>query len=265
VAVEQHALFAWEKVMVDYGETAFEDERLKFMDAEGKMLLHVIKAASRVKGPLSDSFLLALFEKARMRDTIIDALWKKKALVPSHRMKIEEWCVTQFEKMRMKVECYLSAHPHQPAELLRKALIDEIEQDMEAVLKAFALLYNREQVDQFISVYKLENSTRVANAIELLEMTVPKKYFTAMLYFIDLTMDIHRNQLPHRKKETAMERLIRDVVTNTEFNAWSQSVALYLSPKLLPRETAFAIATVTGAHEEVVVNETRNYVLSILK
>jgi AAA family ATP:ADP antiporter len=252
-------------VLVDYGETAFEEERLQFMDAEGKMLLHVIKAASRVKGPLSDAFLLSVFEKGRMKDIVIDALWKKKAVISSHRVKIEEWCITEFEKMKMKVDCYFGAHPHQPAELLRKALIAEIEQDMEAVLKAFALLYNREQVDQFIAAYKLENSTKVANAIELLEMTLPKKYFTAMLYFIDLTMDVHNNQLPFHKKETAMERLIRDVVSNVGFNAWSQSVALYLSPKLLPRETAFSIAAVAHKEEEMVVSETRNYVLSILK
>jgi AAA family ATP:ADP antiporter len=265
VAVQQHALFAWEKVIVDYGETAFETERLEYMDAKGKMLHHVIKAASRVKGPLSDSFLLSIFEKGHMQDPIIDALWKKKAVITTHRAKIEEWCTNEFDEMKMKVECYLAAHPHQTAELLRNALIAEIEQDMEAVLKAFALLYNREQVDQFIAAYKLDNSTRVANAIELLEMTLPKKYFTAILYFIDLTMDIHHNQLNIHKKETAMERLIKDVVTRSGFSAWSQSVALYLSPKLLPRDTAFAIAATAKKNEETVVSETRNYVLSILK
>ena len=267
VALQQNALFAWQQVLVDYGELAFDDERLHVMDAEGRMLHHIIKAASRVKGPLSDEFLLSLFERGAIQDTIIDALWRKKVVVSSRRGKIEAWCASELERMRMKVEYFLGTHPQQPAELLREALISEIEQNMEAVLKAFALLYNREQVDQFIGVYKMENSTMVANAIELLEMTLPKKYFTAMLYFIDLTVDIQRNQLTFHRKEMPIERLISDVVSNqkTGFNSWSRSVAIYLSPKLLPREAAFAIATAAPKEEDSLVSETRNYVLSILK
>ena len=60
---------------------------------------------------------------------------------------------------------------------------------------------------------------------------------------------------------------IQEVVTNKKagFNAWSRSVALYLLPKLLNREAALVIASNPVAKEEHLVQETRNYVLSILK
>jgi hypothetical protein len=117
-------------------------------------------------------------------------------------------------------------------------------------------------------VYKLENTTRVANAIELLEMTIPKKYFSGVLYFIELSSDLQQNQLAdHQGKDTELHTLILEVVTNKKagFNAWSRSVALYLLPKLLNREAALAIASNPVAKEEQLVQETRNYVLSILK
>ncbi len=269
VAVEQHAYFSLEKALADYGDLIFGEPYITSRILSDKEIHQVVKAAGRVKGTRSDDFLFALFDKdVNRQDAIIDALWKKKANINPRRHEVEEWLKKRLHHMKSKVDCFFNLHLHVPAQLLSDALVSEIKENMETVLKACALMYNREQIDQFLNVYKLENTTKVANAIELLEMTIPKKFFSGVLYFIELSSDLDQNQLSeHVGKETELHTLIMEVVTNKKagFNAWSRSVAIYLLPKLLNREAALVIASNPMGKEEQLVQETRNYVLSILK
>jgi AAA family ATP:ADP antiporter len=269
LSVPGNFYFSMEKALSDYGDIVFGENFIPSKTFSERTLYHIIKAAARVKGPRSDEFLFSLFHREINRqDAIIDALWKKKADINVHRHAIEEWLRVRLHHMKNKVDTYFNINLHQPAHLLSDALVSELRENMETVLKACALLYNREQIDQFLNVYKLENTTRVANAIELLEMTIPKKHFAGILYFIELSIDLQHNQLMALpKKETELHHLILEVVTNKKagFNAWSRSVALYLLPKLLNREAALVIASNPVAKEEQLVQETRNYVLSILK
>lgn len=269
LSVNNRFYFSLEKALADYGDTIFGENFIPSKTFSDKTLYYIIKAAGRIKGPHSDEYLFSLFHHDPNRqDAIIDAFWKKKADINLHRHAFEEWLKVRLHHMKNKVDIYFNLNIYQPAQLLSDALVSEIRENMETVLKACALLYNREQIDQFLNVYKLENTTKVANAIELLEMTIPKRHFTGIIYFIELSIDLQHNQLPALpKKETELHHLILEVVTNKKagFNAWSRSVALYLLPKLLNREAALVIASNPVAKEEQLVQETRNYVMSILK
>ena len=266
LAVNNNAMYRLEKALVEYGDDSFIDGLLPATITDN-VQKYVIKAAARIKGPRSDAYLLSLFEtNDSFQELVIDALWKKKVSLPLNS-SLEAWIWKKLEYMKNKVDWLLMLQQYKEARLLKRALLSEIEADLETVLKACSLLFNKEELDQFINVYKLENTTRVANAIEFLEMTIPKKYFTPILYFIELCNDAHNKHFVAYKKDRNIEQLIREIVTNhmNIFSLWSQALAIYVSPKLLTREAALEVAGTAISEEKDLIKETRAYVLSILK
>ncbi len=266
--IAMKAFYSFERMLVNYGDIAFEDDMVPSITFPAKIHNHIIKAAARIKGPNSDKYLVKIFlDGGRGTDRIIDAMWRKKAGINHISDKIENWAMTQLENMRIKVNCFAGLHHNKPAQMLERALMSEVQQDVETVLKAFSLLYNSDQIDQFIEVYNTDNTTRVANGIELLEMTIPKKYFSLLIYFIDLTHDLKRQEHVHQKKPIDVYEVIHQVAGSEKniFDYWSQSLAVYLSPRILSKEAALSIARNISADEETLLKETKQYVLSILK
>jgi hypothetical protein len=268
-AQEINAWYSFEKAVVHYGDNFFREQHLSQLQQSEKATQYLIKAASKIKGSFSDDYLINLFEKEEdIREVIIDSLWKKKTDVAAQQKFVEDWARKKIEELKIKTDCFLNVHGNKSVRLLENALISEIQQGIESVLKAFALIYNRGQIDRFIEVYKLDNATKVANAIELLEMTIPKRYFNALSQMIDMRHDLKRKQLAHRaRKDLGLERILNEVVNsrNAHFNSWSRSVALFMLPGLMNKESALAIAGHVTEDQDPLLNETRNYVLSVLR
>ncbi|MFN2456953.1 MAG: hypothetical protein ABR502_02020 [Chitinophagaceae bacterium] len=269
VAQERNAYFSLERALVNYGDPIFDESYLPDKSPSEKLFSHIIKAASKVKGDKSDKYLLNLLGKGEKdQDCIIEAMWQKKASLLQNSKLIEEWIIGKLENMKTKVNCFLNLHHNKQAYLLESALISEIEQNVETVLKAFALIYEKDQIQRFIEVYKLDNPSKVANAMELLELTLPRKYFVSLIYFIELSQDLKKEQvILQDNKVISAAGIVKEVITNSNahFNTWSRSVALYLLPKLYSKDLAIDLATYTQKEEDILVKETRDYVLSVLK
>lgn len=269
LAIHKHAIFAFQRAIINYGDEIFNNEYWAEKETSEAVINALLKAASKVKGPKSDDYLLSIFSGNNERcEHIISALWNKSANIKDHKQVIEKWLEQNLESIRLKISCFLDIHNNIPANLLEEALLSEMQQDLESILKACALIYDREQIDRFIEVYKLDNQTRVANALELLELTIPKKYFAQISRCVELRHDLLKKQEVHHSRiSRRIDRVIDEVVNDHRagFNSWSRSVALYIAPKLLNKETALAIAGKTQKEGDLLIRETTNYVLSILK
>ena len=269
LVIQKHSIFAFQRAIINYGDEIFDPGYWSEKEPAGEVMNAILKAASKVKGPKSDDYLLSIFSGNNQRsEHIINSLWSKMANVSDQKVKIEKWLDHQLEGMKMKISCFLDIHNNKQAILLEEAIFSEVQQNLESILKACALIYDREQIDRFIEVYKLENQTRVANALELLELTIPKKYFTQISQCVELRHDLIKKQVVHHSRSLKkIDKVIDEVVNDHRagFSAWSRSVALYIAPKLLHKELALAIAGKTQKEDNPLIKETRNYVLSILK
>jgi hypothetical protein len=268
VTIEKQSYYALDKALVNYGDDVFEEKYLSPENLPEKILHHIIKSASKVKGEKSDTFLMTLLKKYdKHQEDIIESLWMKKASLVK-KEELEKWINTSLTHLKSKVNCFLSLHQNNQANLLENALFSEIEQNVETILKACAIVYNKEEINRFIEVYKLDDHSKVANAMELLEMTIPKKYFNPLSQQIEISHDIKNNQkLLHRRKKMETEGVVKEVITDshTSFNSWSKSVAIYLLPTLYNKDAVLKLVTKKRKDDDAIVKETTDYVLSVLK
>jgi len=268
-AIRQKAYYAFQQSLINYGDGIFDETYLAKNTFPDKMLPYIIKAAAKIKGPKSEAYLVTLLKEGyKKSDTVIKALWVRKANLSSHQLLIENWISERLDSMKTKMDCVVSLYTHAKVQLLEQALLSELQQDMQVVLKAFALVYDRESINRFIEVYNMNNAAKVANAMELLELTVPKKYFALLNQFIDVTQDIKSKQpVLYLKNRLSVKAVVNEVINNagTSFNSWSKSVALYILPQLHTNEYSWPIVKDNYKEEDALLQETRNYVFSILK
>lgn len=144
----------------------------------------------------------------------------------------------------------------------------EIRKDLQVLLKAFALLYDREKVDRVIKLLSLGNTAKISNAIEISELIIPKKYFTQLNKLIELIEDAQHPDLIATKNRvlpisTIIEEILKDNKAN--FSEWTRSIACYMLPKLKKNEFSLTILDGNVSKDDHLFNETRNYVLTMLK
>lgn len=271
VAAKHHAFPALQRSILHYGDEIFSTDFLQAEKLPTPIVIYIIKIAGKIKGENSTAFLfnLLVLNQKRYADNIIEALWLKKAKISIETAKlVDAWIQQKMEQSRLKVLYFNGLVNNSKLQLLQQAMGDEIQHDAQVLLKAFAIVYDRQKVDRIIELIGLDNKTKIYNAIEVLELILPGKYFSQLNILVELMNDIRQNQVLIPKTTDInsyiiIEEVLKDNKAN--FNEWTRSVACYMLPKFKKAELSLNILSSKVCKEDVMFNETKNYVLSMLK
>lgn len=269
VALAKSAIPSLKRAIVNYGDGFFWEENWKNRPPRGELLTIFIKTSGNIKGDHSTKFLVELLkQKTGETDDIIEALWLKKSKVSSETMQlIEDWANKKTEQDKYKVTCYYEILHNKNLTLLQQAIIMEIRKDVQMLLKSFSLLYDREKVDRVIELLSIGNTSKISNAIEILELIVPKKYFTPLNNFVELIDDVqHKKELLIKTQGLDPHVIIEEVIKDSKanFSEWTRSVACYMIPKMKKSKMSLKMLNVKEPKDGHLFNETKNYVLSML-
>jgi hypothetical protein len=268
-ALAKHALNPLQRCLFSYGDELFTTAHLQEIHWEEQLYPPFIKVAAKLKGDFSTKFLVRLLrQEPHYADNLIGALWAKKAnLPPGAEDLIESWIQNKLYHAKIKMNYYQHLAGHAEVKLLLEALHSEIQQDMLALLKALYLIYDRQKIERVIELYKLGNSAKISNAIEMLELLIPKKFFLGLNTIVELLLDIHNNQIiiPTIKTMT-INAVLNDILGSNHAgcNVWTQAVALYLLPECFDQTFPVDILQKKNEPEDPLLEETRNYVASVL-
>ncbi len=270
VATRFQAFGALQRSLLFYGDEVFSTEYWEAETIPEPLLTTIIKTAGKIKGEKSTVFLFKLLYRFTTHsDQIIEALWLKKAIGDINNNKIlEDWINEKIEQTKIKIIYYNDLETISIFKLLQDAIGSELKYDLQMLLKAFALQYDRQKIDRVIELINLDNKERKYNAIEVLELMIPGKYFTQINNLVELLNDIKEHQvlLPKTHNfngKNILEDIIKDKKAN--FNEWTRSVACYMFPNLKKNDFSLNFLHTHPVKGEVLFNETRNYVLSMLK
>ena len=269
VAVSKKAYPSFKRAILHYGDEMFGEDNWQNIQLPDELLEIVIKTSGSIKGELSTNFLVSLFQKKKdYADEIIEALWLKKSK-PSSEMNelIANWANEKTGQSKYKADCYYEVINNRSLLLLQQALMMEITKDAKLLLKAFSLLYDREKIDRVIELLVTENASKISNAIEILELIIPKRYFTQLNLLVELIDDVqHHKQLITKtnslQANTIIEEAIKDNKAN--FSEWTRSIALYMVPKMKKDEVSLKLLNLKESKDSHLFIETKNYVLSML-
>lgn len=270
VAVKHHAYPALQRSLLAFGDEVFSAEYWDAGSIPDPLINTIIKTTGKIKGEESSKFLFKLLiSHPHNADAIIESIWSKKASPERDDLNnVDAYIHHKIEQTKVKILYYNDLVELPALGLLKEAIGQELKYDLHFLLKAFAIQYDRPKVDRVIELLQLDNKTRIYNAIEVLELILPSRYFNQLNVLVELLNDIKEDQVLLPKSHDLkgihiIEEVLKDNKAN--FSEWTRSVACFMIPKLNRNDFSLQVLKTKAVKEEVLFNETRNYVLSMIK
>ncbi len=270
IATAKHAYPAFRRAILSYADSFFSDQSWQSQALPTELMVLIIKTAGNIKGDNSTNFLVDLLRKKNKSvNEIIEALWLKKTKLTAEAIDlIVGNADKKIEQSKIKVNYYRQVTNSKTLILLQQGIMMEIRKDLLVLLKAFALLFDREKVDRVIELLSLGNTAKISNAIEISELIIPKKYFAQLNNLIELIDDAqHHDLIATKSSASPVNAIIEDILKDNKanFSEWTRSVACYMLPKLKKNEFSLSVLDKILSKDDHLFNETRNYVLTMLK
>ncbi len=257
-------LFIGRQALIEVGDELFADKRLHQLPRSPETRLAIIKMAAKINGPHSTEYLLQHLHKAPHHDEYtINALWEKKYESDKKHVHLFDVKLRHYlEKIKTKIFLYDAMSGMTEAALLKNSMMQEIRADLKTCLKLCSILYNREQINRFLELISLTENTKIHNAIEMLEMIVPKKYFQELDVAFELFID-DSNRLKHRQHKT-LPVIITEILEASDyyFNIWTNAICLYIAGKNGLTDLIALVQNKAQYDTQPILKETREFALS---
>ncbi|QMU28325.1 hypothetical protein [Adhaeribacter radiodurans] len=266
MAIQNKAVHSLQKAMFFFGDSIFAPEYRLSDNVPDTFLLAQINTAGNCTGKYSTAYLLhCLNLQKEFKDAAMASLFHKKVnLAGSGEKEIVLWLENKLDQCTHKVSTYQKLASFASVALLANAIKSEIEQDLLVIIKAFALLYDRYGLERVLQLVKnAGNDTRIYNAIEMLELSIPKRYFSRVDSILEFLLD--SSLTPTEKSFNSASEftpVIQDVISSASFNVWTKSVAVYLIPTFRDKSLNKILVEAQVEENNPLYSETKNFILS---
>ncbi|MEJ7766876.1 MAG: hypothetical protein WKF89_03635 [Chitinophagaceae bacterium] len=252
-----------------YGDDAFLEEYYKPEVLNEPLLLALISVAGKTTGEFSTALLISwLKNKRKYIDTIVTALWLKKAVISSNDKSLVEQCIIdKLENSSTKLSYYRALLIEKKLVLLQEAIQKEIMADLHALLRLYTFVFDADKLNRIIELITIGSASRIYNAIEMLELTLPAKYFVPTNHLIEWLQDVHANKVVVAKSTRSVFTVLEEIfiTNNAGLHVWTRSIACYTVLQLKKDERLIRILKRSVfSKDDLMFLETRDYVLSTI-
>jgi hypothetical protein len=249
-----------------YGDKLFED-----ISTLPKELIHhytpdFIKIASNIKGEHSRKFLLSTMDELNHQtNKTIHALWVQN-YEPNDAKSNENMqeLLNKYLKMGIsKIADYQNTPDYSnEKEIVKNSLVSEIKTDLILSLKLCSMLFKKKQISRILELIEAEKQHKLYNAMEMIEIELPKKIAKDLNNLFDFILDPRGNKVQVVKNDTTP--FFRKVYFSDSFtyNPWTKAIVMYCSWKNNITGDLNIISQKQEAVEPLIITETRDFVLS---
>ena len=247
-----------------YGDILFEDIKHRAVNIPAKYMTDLVKLAGKTRGEHSTAFLIAKMndDDSFPKDNIIHAFWLKE-YEPAGVAEKERfsYVLNNYLKSGLdKIQDYNHIPDFEQQELIRRSIFNEVRNDLQAALKACAVLFRKKEINRILELMEIIKQDKLYNAMEMLELVLPKKISKDLNLLFDFILD------PHNSSRIAVKTEIKTFYNKVIFNApllynpWTKAVCIYSSWK--NHETGFLnkLKDHVLADEHYLVKEVKDFV-----
>ena len=251
-----------------YGDSLFQDIKAPLANVPAKYLPDLIKIAGKVKGKYSTEFLVSKIDQGNSihKDKILHALWIKD-YEPSSITEREKFFGLLHSYLKSgldKIRDYKEIPDFDDKELIKRSIFNEVKDDLEIALKACSLLFRKKEINRILELIEIDKPDRLYNAMEMLELVLPKKIAKALNLLFDFILD------PHHNSQVAITREVKVFFSKVIFseallyNPWTKAVCVFSSWKNNETGLLDKLKGYKTADEHYLVKETREYVMAAI-
>jgi len=256
------------KALQQYGDKLFQD----ILHLPEKTVVHYtpdfIKIAANIKGEHSKLFLLTTMNTlSQETNKTVHALWSQN-YGPTDPVTTEKFHALLHKYMSMGIRKITDYHAipdyNTEKEVVKNSLLNEIRTDLTVSLKICAMLFRKKPINRILELIELEQHHKIYNAIEMIELELPKKISKDLIQLFDFILDPveKRSALPIAEPDSLFSKIyLSDSFT---YNQWTKSIVIYSSWKnnITGDLQVIALQQENSGHQ--IINETRNFVLSTI-
>jgi ATP/ADP translocase len=252
-----------------YGDTLFEDISKIDPDLHNDYLPDLVKIAGKIKGKHSTNFLISKLNDHRTesKDKILHALWIKGYEPTSITEKeVFQNLLGNFLQSGLdKISDYYLIPDFEDKDLIKRSIGNEIKNDLTIALKVSVLLFQQKEINRILELMEIDKNEKLYNAMEMLELVLPKKVSTDVNLLFDFILDTqHQNRQQLRKD---INYFYTKAIFNEPllYNSWTKAVCVYSSWRI--NESVFLDRLIENnlSNEHFIVTETRDYVMDAIK
>jgi len=251
-----------------YGDNLFEDMNRNPAMFSDKYVAEFVKIAGRVKGRFSTSYLISKLDTdAHLKDKVVHALWIKE-YEPVNVADKESFSVLLHHYLRTsleKVDDYAQVPLGNDADLIKRSIRNEIKYDLATSLKICSLLFRKKEINRILELMEIDNHDKLYNAMEMLELLLPKKISKDLIFLFDFILDPeHTKKLPVKRE---IQHFYNKVIFNEPklYNAWTKAVCVYCSWRNHDQDIMQKLKSQAPSDEHYLVKETTAFVLNTIK
>lgn len=252
------------KALVQYGDKLFHDVSMLPASFTEAHKADLVKISSNIKGEHCKKFLVdVVTDLNEQTSKTIHSLWVQD-YEPADDMKVKlEGILEKYLKQGLlKIDGYHEVHyTDTDKEMVKHSLVNEIKSDLVLSLKICAMLHRKKRINRILELIDVEKQLKLYNAIEMIEMELPRKTAKDLVTLFDFVLDPEG----HHKKavEYTAGNIFNQVYFSDTFayNSWTKALVMFCSWKNNLEEDVKNIERLPVAKEEFIVAETRDFIL----
>ena len=251
--------------LMQYGDELFADVKILSEEVQARHKFDFVKLASAIKGGQSTKFLLNCLDDEDCVEKVVNALWSK-----GYRGEDQE-TVNQLQET---LERYLSNGTWKiglrpllsdefSARLIKESLQSEIKNDLVVALKICSIIYDKKDIDRLLELFENNHRQKIFNAMEMIEMILPKRISRQINVLLDHFLDpmVIQTEVILTPSTSFYDLVIHK--NCQKFNQWTKSVCLYISLQNRDWDFLRSLSENSDQSESSIFKETKNYVLTL--
>ena len=252
-----------------YGDELFDDICSLPGDSCKQHLYDFIKLAARVKGSYSTAFLLSKLssDNFTLQDKTVHALWVKEyePSGPAEEAVFSNLLNNYLKNGHEKLADYRHIPDFTDKEIIHRSIYNEIKNDLSIALKICVLLFRKKEINRILELMEIDKHDKIYNAMEMLELVLPKKISKELNQLFDFILDPLHNGTASSMRDIVL--FYNKAIFNAPhvYNPWTKAVCVYSSWKNNEHTFLQKLKGQVTTDEHFLVTETREYVLNSIK
>jgi len=203
-------------------------------------------------------------ESDDLKNKIVHALWVKEyEFTSSTESEKLGFYLNSYLKLGLdKIRDYHNIPEFKDKDLIKRAIFSEVKNDLSLSLKIAVLLYRKKEINRILELMEIDKHDKLYNAMEMLELLLPKKISKDMNLIFDFILDPAGSISGNMQQEINI--FYNKVIFNTPmaFNPWTKAVCVYSSWR--NNQTGFLMKLKDNQQPDLhyLVKETKDYVIN---
>ncbi len=222
---------AFVQAMSMYGDDFFKNHAKQLTAKRPELVDFLIEIATKIEGTHSLKFLLNSFaNKDADNGKLIHIFYEQRYVPTPEKLPLFESLLDDYMSEIMDKYILLNDWTVAQGDVrIQSAIYEEVKYQFRECIELSGILYGHQHTKRILHIFDMENDYRQSNALELMELIIPKKHFANLEKIWEGILSFNKNKTQTGAITAAQKPILMTILSNGRaFKSWTKSIVLYV-------------------------------------